>query len=53
MVVLNRWFEVLARGDELRISVSDVDRIIKVYVDNWRHFQNPGNSPWIGFLTGC
>jgi SAM-dependent methyltransferase len=50
--VLSRWFEVLAPGGELRVSVPDLDRIVKIYVDNWQHFQTPGNSPWIGLLYG-
>lgn len=50
--VLRRWFEVLEPGGELRISVPDIDRIVKIYVDNWQHFQTSGNSPWIGLLYG-
>ena len=37
---------------ELRISVPDIDRIVKIYHENWQHFQTPGNSPWIGLLSG-
>ena len=29
--VLKRWFEVLKPGGELRISVPDIDRIVKIY----------------------
>lgn len=50
--VLRRWFDVLAPGGELRISVPDIDRIVTIYRDNWQHFQTPGNSPWIGLLYG-
>ena len=50
--VLRRWFEVLAPGGELRVSVPDIDRIVKIYIDNWQHFQTPGNTPWIGLLYG-
>jgi SAM-dependent methyltransferase len=50
--VLTRWFEVLEPGGELRISVPDIDRIVKIYSDNWEHFQTPGHSPWIGLLYG-
>jgi predicted SAM-dependent methyltransferase len=50
--VLRRWFDVLAPGGELRISVPDIDRIVKIYNANWQHFQTPGNSPWIGLLYG-
>lgn len=50
--VLKRWFKVLAPGGELRISVPDIDRIVKIYAKNWAHFQTPGHSPWIGLLYG-
>ena len=50
--VLKRWFEVLKPGGELRISVPDIDRIVKIYSKNWQHFQTPGNTPWIGLLYG-
>lgn len=50
--VLHRWFEVLKPGGELRISVPDIDRIVKIYHENWQHFQTAGNSPWIGLLYG-
>ena len=50
--VLLRWFDVLKPGGELRISVPDIDRIVKIYHDNWQHFQTTGNSPWIGLLYG-
>ena len=50
--VLARWFDVLLPGGELRISVPDIDRIVKIYHENWEHFQTPGNTPWIGLLYG-
>ena len=50
--VLRRWFDVLKPNGELRISVPDIDRIVKIYHENWKHFQTPGNSPWIGLLYG-
>lgn len=50
--VLRRWFDVLMPGGQLRVSVPDIDRIVKIYSDNWKHFQTPGNSPWIGLLYG-
>lgn len=50
--VLTRWFTVLKPGGELRISVPDIDRIVKIYVKNWQHFQTPGHSPWVGLLYG-
>ena len=50
--VLKRWFDVIKPGGELRISVPDIDRIVKIYNKNWQHFQTPGNTPWIGLLYG-
>ena len=50
--VLRRWFDVLKPAGELRISVPDIDRIVKIYHENWQHFQTPGNAPWIGLLYG-
>jgi predicted SAM-dependent methyltransferase len=49
---LGRWLAVLVPGGELRVSVPDIDRIVKIYSDNWVHFQTRGNSPWIGLLYG-
>jgi predicted SAM-dependent methyltransferase len=49
---LARWLEVLRPGGELRISVPDIDRIVKIYSKNWQHFQTRGNTPWIGLLYG-
>ena len=51
-VVLRRWYEILTPGGEIRISVPDIDRIVKIYKDNWAHFQTPGHTPWIGLLYG-
>jgi SAM-dependent methyltransferase len=50
--VLSRWFDVLKPGGEIRISVPDIDRIVRIYVDNWEHFQTSSHSPWIGLLYG-
>jgi predicted SAM-dependent methyltransferase len=50
--VLKRWYDVLQPGGVLRVSVPDIDRIVKIYLDNWQHFQTPGNSPWIGLIYG-
>ena len=49
---LARWFEVLAPGGELRVSVPDLDRIVDIYSRNLKHFNTPGNSPWIGLIYG-
>jgi hypothetical protein len=51
-LILKRWYEVLQPGGCLRISVPDTDRIVKIYSNNWKHFQTPGNSPWIGLIYG-
>jgi SAM-dependent methyltransferase len=50
--ILRRWHQVLAPGGELRISVPDLDKIVKIYLKNWEHFQTDGNSPWIGLIYG-
>lgn len=50
--VLESWKRVLRPGGRLRVSVPDIDRIVKVYSDNWNHFQTPGHTPWIGLLYG-
>lgn len=50
--ILKRWFEVLAPGGVIRISVPDLDRIVKIYADNPKHFNTPGNSPWVGLIYG-
>jgi predicted SAM-dependent methyltransferase len=50
--VLAMFYRLLAPGGELRISVPDVDRIVKIYLQHWDHFQTPGNSPWIGLIYG-
>lgn len=50
--ILKRWNEVLAPGGVLRISVPDIDRIVKVYHKNFPHFETPGHTPWIGLIYG-
>ena len=50
--ILAGWHRVLKPGGELRISVPDMDRIVDIYKRNWKHFQTPGNSPWIGLIWG-
>lgn len=50
--ILKRWYEVLKPGGTLRISVPDIDRIVKIYVKNMPHFETPGHSPWIGLIYG-
>jgi SAM-dependent methyltransferase len=50
--ILKRWYTVLKPGGVIRISVPDIDLIVKIYTANWQHFQTEGNSPWIGLLYG-
>jgi len=51
-LVLRRWCEVLKPGGELRVSVPDMDEIVRIYLKNWQHFQTPPNTPWIGLIYG-
>jgi predicted SAM-dependent methyltransferase len=50
--MLGVFYRLLRPGGELRISVPDMDRIVKIYSNHWDHFQTPGNSPWIGLIFG-
>lgn len=50
--ILSRWFTLLRPGGQLRISVPDIDRIVKIYTNNLKHFETPGNAPWIGLIYG-
>ena len=50
--ILKRWFEVIKPGGSIRISVPDIDRIVKIYLNNWEHFRKEKNSPWIGLIYG-
>jgi hypothetical protein len=50
--ILAAWRRVLKPGGTLRISVPDLDRIVKIYRKNWKHFQTPGNAPWTGLIYG-
>lgn len=51
-LILRRWLAVLKPGGEVRISVPDMDRIVRIYCKNWGHFQTEPNSPWIGLIWG-
>lgn len=51
-IVFENWLRVLKPGGILRISVPDMDRIVKIYMKNWDHFQTDGHSPWIGLIYG-
>jgi len=46
------FHRLLAPGGELRLSVPDLDRIVRIYTKNREHFQTPGNSPWVGLIYG-
>lgn len=50
--VIEDCYQLLKKGGELRISVPDMDKIIKIYAKNWRHFQTVPNSPWVGLIWG-
>jgi predicted SAM-dependent methyltransferase len=50
--ILRRWQQVLKPRGEIRISVPDLDAIMRVYEKNIAHFQVPGHSPWIGLIYG-
>lgn len=50
--ILKRWFEVLAPGGLLRLSVPDLDAITRIYQANIDHFQVPGHQPWIALIYG-
>jgi predicted SAM-dependent methyltransferase len=50
--LLKRWHAVLKPGGVIRISVPDLDRIVRIYAANWDHFQKDGHSPWIGLIYG-
>lgn len=51
-IILRRWLQVLRPAGELRISVPDLDKVVRLYLKHWEHFQTPGNSPWIGLIYG-
>lgn len=50
--ILETWNRVLKPGGEIRISVPDLDSITKIYQDNLKHFETPGNQPWIALIYG-
>lgn len=50
--IFKTCFNLLQAGGELKISVPDIDKIVKIYQKNWDHFQAKGNSPWIGLIYG-
>lgn len=50
--ILKRWFDLIEPGGSIRISVPDIDKIVKIYLNNWDHFRTERNSPWIGLIYG-
>lgn len=50
--LLGVFYRLLREGGELRLSVPDMDRIVRVYAENWTHFRTPGNGPWHGLIWG-
>jgi predicted SAM-dependent methyltransferase len=50
--LLKRWFDILQPGGTIRISVPDIDRIVRIYHKNFKHFETRGHSPWIGLIYG-
>lgn len=50
--ILRRWNQVLIPGGKLRISVPDLDAITRIYQKNIKHFQTPGNQPWVALIYG-
>lgn len=50
--LLTRWLEVLEPGGILRISVPDIDRIVRIYHKNFEHFHTKGHAPWTGLIYG-
>lgn len=50
--VLSTWHRVLSPGGRIYISVPDIDRIVKIYQENWEHFHTRPNTPWIGLIYG-
>jgi len=50
--ILKICFDLLQNNGILRISVPDIDKIVKIYNNNWEHFQTKGNAPWNGLIYG-
>jgi predicted SAM-dependent methyltransferase len=50
--VLATWRRVLRPGGELYLSVPDLDRIVRIYQEQWEHFHTRPNAPWIGLIYG-
>lgn len=50
--ILKELHKLLQKDGEMRISVPDIDKIVKIYSKNWEHFQKKGHSPWNGLIYG-
>lgn len=50
--ILKELHKLLQKDGEIRISVPDIDKIVKIYSKNWEHFQKRGHSPWNGLIYG-
>jgi predicted SAM-dependent methyltransferase len=51
-LVLKKLYGLLQDGGELRISVPDLDKIVKIYAKHLEYFQKRGTAPWIGPIYG-
>lgn len=50
-LIISDMYRVLKENGELRISVPDLDKICKLYLENIDWF-TPPNNPWLGLLYG-
>lgn len=50
--ILKICYALLEKGGELRISVPDLDKIVKMYYNHWEYFHTKGNSPLLGPIYG-
>ncbi len=51
-LVLNRWYEVLKPGGEIRISVPDIEKIMELYVKNKGIIESRDGDAWLEFIFG-
>ena len=50
--ILKICHSLLEKDGELRISVPDLDKIVKMYTNHWEYFHTKGNSPLLGPIYG-
>lgn len=50
--ILRLLRNLLQKEGELRISVPDLDKIVRIYAKNLEYFQQSGTPPWIGPIYG-